>query len=136
MDKMNFNNQTDLNSFMKEASDNGMYVVGDDSTKELIADYDKVMIECDKLCDIIDPETTPYKSKYEARDKLDSIFQKLEATRTIASLDMKKEKMNECDWRIASIRVRQGLIAWEVEEPHNCQMELGKIHNVICIYFI
>lgn len=136
MDKMSFNNQSDLNSFMKEASDKGMYVVGDDSTKELIANYDKIMKECDRLCDIIDPDTTPYKSKYEAREQLDSIFQKLEATRTIASLDMKKEKMNECDWRIASIRVRQGIIAWEVEEPHNCQMELGKKRKSIFMYFI
>lgn len=109
-----------------------MYVVESDNIGALILEYEKEMKSADDLCEVADPETTPYKSKYEARELLDKICQKLEATRTIASLEKKVTVIEQMDWRLAAARVRLGIISWECDEPHNAQTDLELASQFFC----
>ena len=104
----------------------GMYVVNQDDTAGLFTEYNNELRECDALCEVEDPVSTPYKSKYDARDRLNHLCNKLEANKTVASLEKKKNVIKDLEWRIAELQVRLGSIAWDVEEPHNCQMELDR----------
>jgi len=101
-----------------------MYLVDHENTGPLIEEFQTAISSADKLCDVIDDETTPFASKYKARTLLDQINSKLEATRTIAMLEKKKNLIEAMDCRMASVRVRLGIISWECEEPHNAQTDL------------
>jgi hypothetical protein len=101
-----------------------MYAVNIENTEDLLTDYEVAIIEAQELVNKIDPEETPYTSKYEARTKLDEMCNKLEATKTVATLENKQYIIKEMGWRIASIKVKLGSIAWEVEENHHAQMDL------------
>ena len=86
-----------LDQLLASATKNGMYLVDDSNTDALEKEYDEETIVVDKLCETIDPETAPFESKYKARTILDTLCNKLEATRTIASLEKKRdvvERMN------------------------------------------
>lgn len=108
----------------------GMIVVNQDDGGEAVFDeFNKEVEECDKLCEMSDPVETPFRSKYEARDRLNHLCNKLEANKTVASLEKKKSVIKNLEWRIAALQVRLGSIAWDVEEPHSCQMELD--HAVV-----
>ena len=87
-------------------------------------DFEAEVAKADALSETPDPEETPFLSKYKARDILDMLCSKLEANRTIASLEKDAKIVYETNWRIAALRVRLGSLAWEVEEPHNTQVEL------------
>jgi hypothetical protein len=113
-----------MEGFLEEATAKGLHVVDNSRLGESYQDYDAAIAEADALCLIVDPEETPYVSKYKARDLLDPLCNRMEANRTIASLEKQKDIMDELDWRIASLRFRLGSIAWDVEEPHNTQIEL------------
>mmetsp|Transcript_3688 Transcript_3688/g.5708 ORF Transcript_3688/g.5708 Transcript_3688/m.5708 type:complete len:356 (-) Transcript_3688:1085-2152(-) len=113
-----------MDDFLSEATAKGLHVVDNNKLSESYADYDQILRETERLCEIEDPEETPYKSKYEARDLLDSLCNRMEANRTIASLEKNGDMVKELNWRIAAVRVRIASIAWEVEEPHNTQVEL------------
>lgn len=102
----------------------GLQIVDNSRLEESYQDYDEIILQADALCDTVDPEETPYLSKYKARDLLDPLCNRMEANRTIASLEKQKKVLEELDWRIASLRFRLGSIAWDVEEPHNTQIEL------------
>ena len=116
--------EEDVSSFLEEAKQKGMYLVNDDSLGELLVEFTNTLKDADALTQVADPDTEPYKSKYKARELLDAIVNKLEATRTIALVEGKKERVAEMDWRLASTRVRLGVISWECEEPHNAQTDL------------
>lgn len=104
-----------------------MYVVNqEDDGEGVYAEYAAEVRACDALCEAMDPVETPYKSKYEARDRLNHLCNKLEANKTVASLEKKKGVLKQLNWRIAALQVRLGSIAWDVEEPHNCQAELDR----------
>ena len=64
---------TSLEGVKAEASAKGLYVVDPNSKDGLLEEYDDVMEEADKLIAVVDPETTPYVSKYKARELLDAI---------------------------------------------------------------
>ena len=113
-----------LDSFLEEAKGKGMHVVDNNKLADCYKDYEEQVSEADALAEVVDPEETPYLSKYKARDILDMLCSKLEANRTIASLEKNGEIVYETNWRIAALRVRLGSLAWEVEEPHNTQVEL------------
>lgn len=127
-----------MEDFLKEAESKGLYAasVESDKTKELFDDFSRTTAESDKLCEVTDPVTAPYESKYKARDLLDVLTRKLEATRTIAFVENKRNIVSEIDWRVASIRVRLGIIAWECEEPHNAQTELEDAAEFYCKGFV
>jgi hypothetical protein len=109
----------------KAASAQGMYLVDHTNIIPLIAEYEDAVKESARLCLVADPMETPFKSKYAARELLDGVSRKLEATRTILSLEGKKDVVNnDVDWRYNVLRVLLGAIAYEVEEPHNTQIEL------------
>ena len=83
-----------------------MYVVNqEDGGEAVYVEFNAELVACDKLCDVMDPEDTPYKSKYEARDRLNHLCNKLEANKTVASLEKKKHVLKQLDWRIASLQV-------------------------------
>jgi len=113
-----------MEDLLSSAKKGGMYLVNDSDTEELEKEYDEGIITCDKLCEILDPESTPYLSKYEARKILDNLCNKLEATKTIASLEKRRGTMTLMDKKLASARVRLGTISWECDEPHNAQIDL------------
>ena len=113
-----------LDSFLDEARGKGMHVVDNTKLTEAYKDYEQQVRQADELSEVVDPEETPYLSKYKARDMLDMLCSKLEANRTIASMEKNAEIVYETNWRIAALRVRLGTLAWEVEEPHNTQVEL------------
>lgn len=115
---------TKMEGFLEEATSKGLQVVDNTRLAESYQDYEEIISKADALCEITDPEDTPYVSKYKARDLLDPLCNRMEANRTIASLEKQKKIMEELDWRIASLRFRLGSIAWDVEEPHNTQIEL------------
>jgi hypothetical protein len=113
-----------MEQFLEEATAHGLHVVDNSRLAESYEDYEAALIEADKLCQLVDPEETPFLSRYKARDLLDPLCNRMEASRTVASLEKKKKIMEELDWRIASLRFRLGSIAWDVEEPHNTQVEV------------
>jgi len=113
-----------------------MYLVDSSDISELLLEYDTICQECDALCLQIDDEKTPYKSKYEARDKLDKLMKKLEATKAIAQLEMKKNSIKKLNVCIASVHVRLGVIAWECEEPHNTEIELEQAASYYCSGYV
>lgn len=83
----------------------GMYVVNqEDGGEGVYAEFNKEVVECDALCDVADPEGTPYKSKYDARDRLNHLCNKLEANKTVASLEKKTSVLRQLDWRIAALQ--------------------------------
>jgi hypothetical protein len=114
----------EMEQLFADAKAKGMHVVEEGKLHLSYSDYEIIVKEAEELCDVTDPEETPYKSKYDARAKLDALCNRMEANRTIASLEKNKEVIDELDWRIAATRTRLGSIAWEVEEPHNAQIEL------------
>ena len=74
--------------------------------------------------EVVDPEETPYDSKYKARDLLEKVLNQMEANKTIATLEAKRDIVATLNRRIATVRVRLASIAWECEEPHNAQVDL------------
>mmetsp|Transcript_33357 Transcript_33357/g.56006 ORF Transcript_33357/g.56006 Transcript_33357/m.56006 type:complete len:804 (-) Transcript_33357:146-2557(-) len=113
-----------MENLLSEAGKQGMYLVDHDNTDALITEYDDTIAEADALCDVVDPETNPYESKYKARKLLDQIINKLDATRAIAKIEMKHSTLSAMDIRLASAKLRVGTISFEVEEPHNAQTDL------------
>lgn len=80
-----------MEDLLASATKNGMYLVNESNTAALENEYDEGLLLSDKLCDALDPETAPFDSKYKARKILDDLCNKLEATKTIASLEQKRE---------------------------------------------
>jgi hypothetical protein len=64
---------TSLEGMKAEASAKGMYVVDPNSKDGLLEEYDDKLEEADKLIAAVDPDTTPYLSKYKARELLDAV---------------------------------------------------------------
>ena len=95
-----------MEQLLSEAKAKGMHVVEEGNLHKSFEDYDKLVKEADELCEVKDPEETPYNSKYEARAKLDALCNRMEANRTIASLEKNREMIDELDWRIAATRTR------------------------------
>lgn len=114
----------DVSEFLASAEKQGMFAVDGGTADALLKEYDESMVKVDQLCEVVDPETTPFDSKYKARKMLDDLCNKLEATKTIASLEKKRDVMDAMNVKIASIRVKLGTISWECEEPHNAQTDL------------
>lgn len=117
---------TSLEGMKAEASAKGMYVVDPNSKDGLLEEYDDKLEEADKLIAVVDPDTTPYLSKYKARELLDAVVNKCEATKTIAMMEARREDVAEMAWRIAAVQTKLGVISWEVEEPHNAQIDLER----------
>ena len=113
-----------MNEFLSGAAAQGLFAVDEGTHEKLEKEMIDILKEVDKLCEKIDPEATPFFSKYEARKMLDTLCNKLEATKTIANLEKKKDVMDKMDIHIASLKVRLGTISWECEEPHNAQTDL------------
>lgn len=109
---------------MNQASQQGLHVVDNENLQGSYDEYEFELSDADVLCNIVDPEETPYLSKYKAREKLESLCNKMDASRTIAMLEKKSSTIKELNWRIAAVRVKLASIAWECEEPHNTQIEL------------
>lgn len=124
MEKVHTLQGNSVEEITADATSKGLYVVNQDDHGALFAEYAAVIEKAEKLCNANDPVKEPYKSKYEARALIDQVVNKLEATRTIASLEKNRAVMDAMNWRLASLRVRLGLISWDVEEPHNAQTEL------------
>ena len=80
-----------IEDLLASATKNGMYLVNESNTAVLEEEYEEGLLLADKLCDTVDPETAPFDSKYKARKLLDDLCNKLEATKTIASLEQKRE---------------------------------------------
>lgn len=116
----------DMGDLMSKAKDKGMFVVNHEDIGPLAEEFENTMKEAEKLMEVVDDETAPYSSKYQAREKLDEIVRKMEATRAISSLEKKREVMQALDVKIASAKVKIGSISWEVDEPHNAQQELDQ----------
>jgi len=113
-----------MEEFMAQASDQGMYCVNSADNSAIFAEFTETCEKAEEFCAIVDPVETPYKSKYDARSLIDTTVNKMDATRTIASLEKNKATMLQMDWRLACLRVKLGSISWDVEEPHNAQTEL------------
>lgn len=113
-----------MDDLLSEATKKGMYLVDHDNTGPLFEEFEDAMTEADSLCEINDPVTAPFESKYKARTLLDQIINKLDATRAISTLERKTATIEAIDRRLASAKVKVGTISWECEEPHNAQTDL------------
>jgi hypothetical protein len=89
-----------IDELLASATKNGMYLVNDSNTDALEEEYEEGIITFDALCEVVDPETTPFDSKYKARKLLDDLCNKLEATRTIASLEKKSDVIHRMNKKI------------------------------------
>jgi hypothetical protein len=89
-----------IDELLASATKNGMYLVNDSNTDALEEEYEDGIITVDTLCEVVDPETTPFDSKYKARKLLDDLCNKLEATRTIASLEKKSDVIHRMNKKI------------------------------------
>ena len=85
------NSGKNIEELLASATKNGMYLVNDSNTDALEEEYEVGVVEVDRLCEIIDPESNPFDSKYKARKIMDDVCNKLEATRTIAQLENKRD---------------------------------------------
>ena len=83
-----------MEELLASATKSGMYLVNDSNTDALEKEYIESIITVDKLCEVADPETAPYESKYKARKILDDLCNKLEATKTIASLEKNRKTID------------------------------------------
>ena len=129
-----------MENFLGEASSKGYHVVDNNKLNDCYSDYNEINDQANQLLERIDSEDQPFHSKYQARTLLDTLCNKLEANRTIASLEKNSLVIQELNWRIAEIRLKLGGIAWDVEEPHNTQIELEpaavrKHFQFFCIVF-
>lgn len=95
-----------IDELLASATKNGMYLVNDSNTDALEEEYEEGVITVDTLCEIVDPETTPFDSKYKARKLLDDLCNKLEATRTIASLEKKSDVIHRMNKKIGISLIR------------------------------
>ena len=75
-----------MNEFLSGAAAQGLFAVDEGTHEKLEKEMVDILKEVDKLCEKVDPEATPFFSKYEARKMLDTLCNKLEATKTIANL--------------------------------------------------
>lgn len=98
-----------------------MYAVNVESTDALLAEVARALEKADELCSVVDPEETPFRSKYLARAELDAVLGKMEATRTVASLERREAVAADMGVRIAAAKVRLGGLCVEVEEPASAQ---------------
>lgn len=113
-----------VDELIADATSKGMYVVDDKAQDALFDEFDSVLEEVNTLCDAVDAVETPFKSKYDARKMLDTLVNKFDANKSIALLEKQTAKITKLNMYIGYIRTRLGIICWEVEEPHNAQVEL------------
>jgi hypothetical protein len=92
-----------MEDLLASATKSGMYLVNDSNTDALVQEYDVGVVEADRLCEIVDPETNPFDSKYKARKILDDVCNKLEATRTIAQLESKRDLIVSMNKKIGDL---------------------------------
>lgn len=107
-----------------EAGKKGMVLVDSNETDKLLSEFEEIVQEADELCEILDPESKPFESKYKARELIDKYLQRLEAARTIAKLEAKSDVSRQLSEKIAALQVKVGGISWDCEEPHNAQKDL------------
>ena len=118
-------NANSIEELTEQASKEGYAVVDSSDIKPLLKEFDRVVPQARNLIDTSDPVKTPYKSKYEARTLLDELVKNLEANKTIMQLEGKKDSITkDLNPRIAKVRLLLGHIAWDVEEPHNAEIDL------------
>jgi hypothetical protein len=114
----------EFESLLAQATGKGMVMVKSDETDALLEECDEVVKEADALCEVLDPESKPFESKYKARDLLDKILRRLEATKAVMMLESNKSIVSRLARQIAAVQVKVGAISWDCEEPHNAQKEL------------
>ena len=113
-----------MDGIKSEAEAKGMMAVDQNSAEGLMDDYVDILAEVTALCAVQDPVEKPYDSKYKARKLLDNLVNKLEATKTVSMMEGRRETVTEMKWRVAACQVKLGIISYEVEEPHNAQIDL------------
>lgn len=119
-------NNQDLTELLASSTSSNNVLVNDLSEiDQLYESFDITLIKIEKLCEKSDPETEPFKSKYEARNIIESLIRTYEGTRVVAVMDQKHDIIINLDWRIARLRVKLATIDWDCEEPHNTEVELG-----------
>ncbi|RYG94499.1 hypothetical protein EON65_57410, partial [archaeon] len=122
-------NSSHLEELQQQAKSQGMMLVDSSKTDDLFVDYDRVLVEADKLAEILDPENKPFDSKYKARDILEEMAKKLEANKAIAMLDNNTVLVAKLRVKLANLRTKLGLLCWDCEEPHNAQTDLEEACN-------
>lgn len=83
-------------------------------------EYEDKLEEAEKLCGVIDPETRPYDSKYRAREILETIRRKIEASSVVIQVEKNDTYiLRQLKLKMAYIDVRLGSIAYDVEGEMN-----------------
>eukprot|EP01035_Chromulina_nebulosa_P019382 gene19382-25250_t len=128
----------DLISDLCNDSSRNIQAVHSDDLLTYRKEYEEVMNEVDRLCLINDPSSTPFQSRYKARDLLTPLVRKLEAQSVIAKVDKEIDRKvaRDLQSKVASIRVKLGSIAYDCEEPHsedglneNNELDLSIFHD-------
>jgi hypothetical protein len=119
-------NMASLEDVLSQAKQKGLVVVNSEesSSEKWEKEMQKTFAEADRLCEIVDPETKPFDSKYKAREILDELLKNLEGSKAIATLEKKLSFIEDLRKFIAKVQLRIGTISWDCEEPHNAQTEL------------
>jgi hypothetical protein len=100
---------TSVEGITSEAAAKGMYVVDTSADADaLLEEFEEKLSEAEALLTVQDAESTPYASKYKAREVLDAILNKLEATKTVALMEGRRGQVGELSWRIAAAQVKLG----------------------------
>lgn len=108
-------------------------------------DYEMTVAEAEALCSVVDPETTPYVSKYKARDMVFALSQKLEAYSVVARAQTpsepgkrseKKKSIDAMLSKVASLRVRSGIISYDCDEPHTTERDLDHASDILFPSFV
>lgn len=115
-----------IKELQQQAMDKGMVLVDSNATEALFTDCQAAVTQADALCEVINPENKPFESKYKARDLLDEIVKRFEATKAIATLEGNKDLIARIRPAQAALQTKIGTICWDCEEPHNAQMELER----------
>ena len=98
-----------MDKILSEATQKGMYLVDHENMSELFDEHRQTLERANKLSDKVDDEKTPFASKYEARKLLDTICNKLEANRTICSLEGKRNDVEILNKKISATKIVLGM---------------------------
>lgn len=120
--------ESDLQAFLSE---NPTYhAISQESieSNSYTSNFDQTIQKCNELIDIIDDESTPYKSKYQARELLLELSKEIESLYVIQQIQPKTvsniEKLKDLKSKFISIKVFLGSIDYEVNELYDCEKEL------------
>mmetsp|Transcript_5960 Transcript_5960/g.9643 ORF Transcript_5960/g.9643 Transcript_5960/m.9643 type:complete len:118 (-) Transcript_5960:13-366(-) len=95
------------------------------------SEFQVILAEADRLCQVVDSEEKPFESKYQAREILEQARADLEAGSNADGSEISQTAI-----KMAIIDTKLGIIAHETEENHVAETKLNQALDVFCPGFV